>query len=591
MLIAGAIAAYSVFGGQKGTRPDLILHKVKFEPLDLTVVERGALESADNREVTCKVRAGTKTTSLSIKWVIDDGAQVKLGERLMEIDDSALQDQLKAQKIIVDQARAAWIAADQQYKITCSLNETNIANAENARVLAALNLKKYEEGEFLQAQKDVDGRKKKAQSDLEVQRERVQWAERAASRDYLSDGQYKAEKAKYEGLELDLEKIREEKRVLEHYTYVVMTTDLKSKLKEAERGLEREKDKAMAEEIKAESDRVAKKSVFEQEQDKYEDIEAQIRHCIINAPQDGMVVYYVSEQSRFGSGSQQSIIAQGEPVKEGQKLMRIPDLHRMLVNTKIHEAMIRRIAGDVWRPTGFPDALRATLFMNPDPISRMMSLYSMPEIRDRMRMYELEKVSDGMKATIRVDSFPERLLKGHVKTVATVANQQDWMSADVKVYQTMVSIDEPIEGLRPGMSAEVTIHVESTGEKVLTVPLQAVIGGAELGRTRRAFVNTTDGPKERDIVVGLSNEKAVEVKEGLSEGDEVVLNPKVLLGDKAKTRQVIENERGGGGMGGSEKGRGKGKNRSGGPSMDRGGPTGSPGGGGGAPPNRGAMAK
>src|SRR5690349_4724746 len=42
----------------KAQRTDLILEKVKFEPLNLTVVERGALESADNREVVCRVKAG-----------------------------------------------------------------------------------------------------------------------------------------------------------------------------------------------------------------------------------------------------------------------------------------------------------------------------------------------------------------------------------------------------------------------------------------------------------------------------------------------------------------------------------------------------
>src|SRR5205823_14438270 len=143
-------------------------------------------------------------------------------------------------------------------------------------------------------------------------------------------------------------------------------TDYSNTGTEAERALTRAKLQAAAKEIQADSDRQTKKSVFEQEQDKYDDIEDQIRKCIITSPQDGMVVYYVSEQSRYGSGSQQSIIAQGEPVKEGQKLMRIPALRRMLVNTKVHEAMVSRIKGDIWQPTGFVDTLRAALLVQPD---------------------------------------------------------------------------------------------------------------------------------------------------------------------------------------------------------------------------------
>ena len=36
----------------------------------------------------------------------------------------------------------------------------------------------------------------------------------------------------------------------------------------------------------------------------------------------------------------------GEQVKEGQKMMRIPDLRKMQVNTKVHEALVAKIRGD-----------------------------------------------------------------------------------------------------------------------------------------------------------------------------------------------------------------------------------------------------
>ena len=45
------------------------------------------------------------------------------------------------------------------------------------------------------------------------------------------------------------------------------------------------------------------------------------------------------------------MIEQGAQVKEGQKLLRIPNLQRMQVNTKVHEAMVARIRGDVRVPT------------------------------------------------------------------------------------------------------------------------------------------------------------------------------------------------------------------------------------------------
>jgi multidrug resistance efflux pump len=545
-LAACAIVAYAVSAGTKAHRPDLILHKLRYEPLNLTVVERGALESADNREVTCRVRAGSKATALNIKWVIDDGAQVKAGDVLVEIDDSPLQDALKAEKILVDQANSAWVAAEENYKIQISQNESDIKTMEVKLQLARIDLKNFLEGAFPADLKVKLGAIKQAESNVEQQRDRAAWAQRMVKKGYQTASQSQAEQAKLDGFELDLAKAREDLRVLTDPVFgtkKLVETDKNNTVAEAERALVRTKLQAIAKEVQANSDRQAKRSVYLQEQEKYDDIEDQIRKCTIVSPQDGMVVYYVSDQSRYGSGSSQSIIAQGEPVKEGQKLMRIPDLRHMLVNTKIHEAMVRRIKGEQWRPTGFTDALRATLCVNPDAMSRFMNLFAMPEIRERFRDHEMEKAADGMRATVRVEAFPERPLVGHVRSVGTVASQQDWMSADVKVYQTMIAIDEVVEGLKPGMSAEVTIHVESAGEHVLTVPIQAVVGGAEMGRTRRVFVMTPDGPRDREITVGLTNDRVVEIKDGVEEGEEVVLNPRALLGDRAKTRQAVEVER------------------------------------------------
>jgi multidrug resistance efflux pump len=585
------VAAYALTAGTKARRPDLILYKLRYEPLNLTVVERGALESADNREVTCRVRAGSKATTLNIKWVIDDGAQVKAGDTLMEIDDSPLQDALKTEKIALDQAHAAWVAAEENYKIQSSQNESDIKTAEVNLQLKKIDLKNYLEGAYPADLKVKLGAIKTAESNVEQQRDRAAWAQRMVKKGYQTASQAQAEQAKLESFELDLAKAKEDLRVLTDPVFgtkKLTETDKTNTAAEADRALARTKLQAIAKEVQADSDRQAKRSVYVQEQEKYDDIEDQIRKCVITSPQDGMVVYYVSEQSRYGSGSSQSIIAQGEPVKEGQKLMRIPDLRHMLVNTKIHEAMVRRIKGELWRPTGFTDALRATLVLNPDGVSRFMNLFAMPEIRDRFRDREMEKAADGMRATVRVEAFQERPLAAHVKSVGTVASQQDWMSADVKVYQTMIAIDEVVDGLKPGMSAEVTIHVESAGEHVLTVPIQAVFGGVEMGRTRRVFVMAPDGPQEREVTVGLTNDRVVEIKDGLQEGEEVVLNPRAIIGDKVKTRQAVEVERASDATGeGDGKGKGKAKVKPEIP-LEPGGPKGtSPSG----PPPRGSLAK
>jgi HlyD family secretion protein len=559
ILLALAIALFvvGIIGGAgyilvakpfRDVRTDLITHRVDYGRLELTIVERGALESANNHDIVCRVKARSQgsQTSTTIKWIIDDGSHVlkdrpkneaqtiiawdpktssyieKPGspdgllpvvevrdketgrtvysDLLVDLDESGLVEQLKAQKITLDQAEAGKIKAEEDYKIQVSQNESDIKTAETTLQLAIIDFEKYQKGDFPQALKDVEGRIKVAESDVEQQRDRAAWAQRMLKKGYYTVSQSDSEQSKLQSYELTLAKVEEEKRVLTDRNYGLKKrteTDLGNKVEEAKRALARIQSQAHAKEVQARTDRDSKKSVFEQERTKYKDIEEEIRKCKLCAPIDGLVVYYVPEQTRWGVG-RQALVAQGESVTENQKLMQIPDLKHMFVNAKVHEALVSRI-------------------------------------------------HKGQPAVVRVDAMPNRPLKAHVETVANTPSQQDFFAADVKVYATKAYIDEEVEGLKPGMTAVVTITVADALEHVLTVPISAVIGSAEMGATRKCFVVTPQGPKEQDIVVGLSNEMNAEIISGLTPGDEVVLNPKVLVGEKVKTREAGEQSRNGNG--------------------------------------------
>jgi hypothetical protein len=142
----------------------------------------------------------------------------------------------------------------------------------------------------------------------------------------------------------------------------------------------------------------------------------------------------------------------------------------------------------------------------------------------------------------------------------------------VKVYKTMVAIDDQLEGLKPGMSAEVTINADETPSPVLVVPIQSVVGTISEGAKRHCFVLDAGGqPELRDIECGMSNESLVEVKSGLKPGELVVQNPTPLLGEDSelkagRVRPKHEDEdQGPGGEGGKKKKGAKKKNGSGPP--------------------------
>ncbi len=85
-LIGSAVlaGAFSLLGSKRNVRPDLLLHTMAYEMMQVNIVERGALEAARNKEITCYVKAKTQGgVASTIKWLIDEGTPVQPGAILM----------------------------------------------------------------------------------------------------------------------------------------------------------------------------------------------------------------------------------------------------------------------------------------------------------------------------------------------------------------------------------------------------------------------------------------------------------------------------------------------------------------------------
>jgi len=167
VLAVGMSGTRTLFGKAPFTGPTWTVVK---EKLKIAIVERGSLESAKNSDIICTVRSGTKgsTIATTIKWIIEPGVQVVKGEKLVELDSSGFVEQLKDQRIKVDQAKAAWVTANEEYHIQESQNESDLEAAKNTLDLARIDLERYEKADFFQALEDVDGRIEIARANLDI---------------------------------------------------------------------------------------------------------------------------------------------------------------------------------------------------------------------------------------------------------------------------------------------------------------------------------------------------------------------------------------------------------------------------------------
>jgi RND family efflux transporter MFP subunit len=229
---------------------------------------------------------------------------------------------------------------------------------------------------------------------------------------------------------------------------------------------------------KAKSAELALKQVYELERSKEDMIEIQINNCVIRAPIDGLLVY-------FRAPNQHLLFEVGATVHERQGLFRFP-------------------------------------FLN----SPMQVSMTVPESK-------IALIRTGQTARVHVDAFANLQMIGRVSQVSPLPDAKT--SGDGRrTYIGFIALEKAYPGLRPDMTAPVTVEVDRV-ENVLSVPIAAVRW--KNGRSRVA-VQTAEGLMWREIVLGLSDGKFAEVKQGLREGDRVVLNPQVVGADDENARNA-----------------------------------------------------
>ena len=128
---------------------------------------------------------------------------------------------------------------------------------------------------------------------------------------------------------------------------------------------------------------------------------------------------------------------------------------------------------------------------------------------------DVPKVKLGQEAIIVLDALPDKEVKGRVTFISPASTVQ----AGVVFYKTTITLENPDEELKDGMSATAEIILEQHDD-VLLIPNRAIQGSLEKPWVE---VVTNGQIEERQISMGLSDGMYTEVLSGLEEGEEVVL--------------------------------------------------------------------
>jgi RND family efflux transporter MFP subunit len=141
---------------------------------------------------------------------------------------------------------------------------------------------------------------------------------------------------------------------------------------------------------------------------------------------------------------------------------------------------------------------------------------------------DIARVAVGAPVSITADPYHGQTFDGRVVRVVHSLDPR------TRTMGVEVDIPNPDRKLKPGMFARAEVLVD-TRKGALTVPVEAL----RVGEARPSVMVVKGGIVEPVIVeLGLSDSRVVEIRQGLSEQDQVILQGKDLVKPKQKVRTV-----------------------------------------------------
>jgi cobalt-zinc-cadmium efflux system membrane fusion protein len=138
---------------------------------------------------------------------------------------------------------------------------------------------------------------------------------------------------------------------------------------------------------------------------------------------------------------------------------------------------------------------------------------------------DLARVRNGQEVRLTVPAFPESKFSGRVIFVSSVVDPD---SRTVKVRTEVTNADDT---LKPDMFVNVEI-ITDLNRSAISVPQSAVLDD---GGQNVVFVADGNGYKKKIVTAGIKGHDRVEILDGLSAGDKVVVKGNYLLLQQSKS--------------------------------------------------------
>jgi HlyD family secretion protein len=440
--------------------PGIATAVVEESAFDVTVVESGTLQAL--RSVT--YASTIQSNQAKIIAMVPEGKLVQKGDMLLLFDSAPFEEEIRRSQAQLSLAQADVLKAQQDLKLQVIQNQEELASARQKVERSRLELADVTAGKGRLREEEAAAAVANAERDLEkaignhedlkpllaegfITKQELDRAAQAVSRarEDLELAKRRRDALVQFGRPLELSQAQAD---------ATLTRESARQLEAAAAYRVEQKRSAIAAAESRITEATAKLGLAKQ----------QLARTEVRADVPGIVVY---KDVFFGSEQRKPQV--GDQVWANQPLLILPDISRMVVETRVRET-------------------------------------------------DIHKVERNQEVAVRVQAYPDLKLTGTVTLVGTLA-QEERERRGVKFFGVTIQVNESEPRLRPGMTASVEIQVERR-EQALRVPLEAVF---ERDGRHVCYVATRRGLVAREVVLGPSNRDFVVIEKGLRRGERVAL--------------------------------------------------------------------
>ena len=174
-------------------------------------------------------------------------------------------------------------------------------------------------------------------------------------------------------------------------------------------------------------------------------------------------------------------------------------------------------------------ALQGMRFMPGDALYQVSDLSSVWVVAD-VSEQDIGLVKTGAKASVKIDAYPDKVFNG------TISYVYPTLKPETRTVSVRVELANPGLLLKPSMFAEMSLAVGAKAP-VLTVPESAVI---DSGTRAVVLVQLAEGRFEpREVKLGARSDNYIEVKDGVREGEQVVVAANFLIDAESNLKAAL----------------------------------------------------